>query len=150
MYVYVWFWPTLYIYICMYMYGSGQPWMCTIYMYVYVWFWPTLDVHYIYVCICMVLANPSYIYMVYEQWFSRELPCGHTRRFGQNRTSAPYMTVYLVISLLKIPYIHRIYLWFWLTLHVRRVGQNRTSAPYMTVCMVISLLRIPYVHHIYL
>ena len=29
-------------------------------------------------------------------------------RVGQNRTYAPYMTVYLVISLPKIPYIHRI------------------------------------------
>jgi hypothetical protein len=31
-------------------------------------------------------------------------------RVGQNRISAPYMTVSLVISLLKIPYVHRIYL----------------------------------------
>jgi len=32
------------------------------------------------------------------------------RRVGQNRISAPYMTVCMVISLLKIPYVHRIYL----------------------------------------
>ena len=31
-------------------------------------------------------------------------------RVGQNRISAPYMTVCMVISLLKIPYVHRIYL----------------------------------------
>ena len=31
-------------------------------------------------------------------------------RVGQNRTYTPYMTVYLVISLPKIPYIHRIYM----------------------------------------
>jgi len=31
-------------------------------------------------------------------------------RVGQNRIYAPYMTVYLVISLPKIPYIHRIYM----------------------------------------
>ena len=31
-------------------------------------------------------------------------------RVGQNRISAPYMTVCLVISLLKIPHVHRIYL----------------------------------------
>jgi hypothetical protein len=37
-------------------------------------------------------------------------------RVGQNRTCTPYMTVYLVISLPKIPYIHRIYIWFWPTL----------------------------------
>ena len=37
---------------------------------------------------------------------------------GQNRINTPYMTVYLVNSLPKIPYIHRIYIWFWPTLHV--------------------------------
>jgi len=31
-------------------------------------------------------------------------------RVGQNRVYTPYMTVYLVISLLKIPYMHRIYM----------------------------------------
>ena len=31
-------------------------------------------------------------------------------RVGQNRLYTPYMTVYLVISLPKIPYIHRIYM----------------------------------------
>ena len=46
--------------------------------------------------------------------------CGHTRpkhacivlnifRVGQNRIYAPYMTVHLVVSLPKTPYIHRIY-----------------------------------------
>jgi len=31
-------------------------------------------------------------------------------RVGQNRIYTPYMTVYIVISLPKIPYIHRIYM----------------------------------------
>ena len=31
-------------------------------------------------------------------------------RVGQNRIYTPYMTVYLVISLPKIPYTHRIYM----------------------------------------
>ena len=31
-------------------------------------------------------------------------------RDGQNRIYTPYMTVYLVISLPKVPYIHRIYM----------------------------------------
>jgi hypothetical protein len=31
-------------------------------------------------------------------------------RVGQNRIFTPYMTVYLVISLPKIPYSHRIYM----------------------------------------
>ena len=32
----------------------------------------------------------------------------HMRRVGQNRVYAPCNTVYLVISLPKVPYIHRI------------------------------------------
>jgi hypothetical protein len=45
-------------------------------------------------------------------------------RVGQNRIYTPYMTVYLVDSLQKIPYMHRIYIyiyiyiWFWPTLQV--------------------------------
>jgi len=31
-------------------------------------------------------------------------------RVGQNRIFAPYMTVCMVISLLKLQYVHRIYL----------------------------------------
>jgi len=31
-------------------------------------------------------------------------------KVGQNRIYKPYMTVYLVIFLPKIPYIHRIYM----------------------------------------
>jgi len=42
-------------------------------------------------------------------------------RDGQNCTYTSYMTVYLVISLPKIPYMHPIYtvyIWFWPTLQV--------------------------------
>jgi hypothetical protein len=42
----------------------------------------------------------------------------HMCRVGQNCIYTPYMTVCLVISLSKIPYIHRIYVWLWPTLHV--------------------------------
>ena len=31
-------------------------------------------------------------------------------RVGQNRIYTPYMTVYFVISLPKVPYVHRIYM----------------------------------------
>jgi hypothetical protein len=31
-------------------------------------------------------------------------------RVGQNRVYTPYMTVYLMISLPKVPYTHRIYM----------------------------------------
>jgi hypothetical protein len=34
----------------------------------------------------------------------------HIHRVGQNRIYTPYMTVYLVIPLPKIPYMHRIYM----------------------------------------
>jgi len=37
-------------------------------------------------------------------------PLSHMFRVGQDRIYTPYMTVYLVISLPKIPYIHRIYM----------------------------------------
>ena len=35
---------------------------------------------------------------------------GLIHRVGQNRIYTPYMTVYLMISLPKVPYIHRIYM----------------------------------------
>jgi hypothetical protein len=52
-----------------------------------------------------------------SSWQSRE-NCGHIGcrwscvicRVGHNRIYTPYMTVYLVISLPKLPYIHRIYM----------------------------------------
>jgi hypothetical protein len=37
----------------------------------------------------------------------------HLYRVGQNRISATYMTVCRVISRLKIPYVHRIYLYLY-------------------------------------
>jgi len=36
--------------------------------------------------------------------------CSVMHRVGQNRIYTPYMTVYLVVSLPKIPYLHRIYM----------------------------------------
>jgi negative regulator of sigma E activity len=49
--------------------------------------------------VCMVLANPHQLYDHYD-----------TGRVGQNRIYTPYMAVYLVIPLPKIPYMHRIYM----------------------------------------
>jgi len=37
----------------------------------------------------------------------------HVTRLGHNRTYTPHMTVYFVVFLSKIPYIHYIYVWFW-------------------------------------
>ena len=59
-------------------------------------------------------------------------------RVGQNRTYTPYMTVYLVISLPKLPYVNRIYM----------VLASPIHTPYMTVYLVISLPKIPYIHRI--
>ena len=37
-------------------------------------------------------------------------------KVGQNRIYTPYMTVCLMKSLQKMPYIHHVYIWFWPTL----------------------------------
>jgi hypothetical protein len=42
----------------------------------------------------------------------------HTTWVGQNRIYTPNMAVYLVVSMPNIPYVHRIYVWFWATLHM--------------------------------
>ena len=42
-----------------------------------------------------------------------------TSRVGQNRISAPYMTVCMVVSLLKVPYVHRIYMVLAIPINVR-------------------------------
>jgi len=63
-------------------------------------------------CIYTVLANP-----IYDRTHGHNPPlvipykkCTHICRVGQNRICTPYMTVCMVISLLKIPYVHRMYL----------------------------------------
>ena len=52
-------------------------------------------------------------------------------RVGQNRIYTPYMTVYLVISLPKIPYIHRIYMVLANPIHaftlVQQLGKQHIS-----------------------
>jgi len=51
-----------------------------------------------------------------------------TSRVGQNLLYAPYMTVYLVISQPKIPYIHHtVYIGFWPTLQTRQQGPAKHS-----------------------
>jgi len=45
-------------------------------------------------------------------------------RVGQNHIYTSYMTVYLVIFLPKIPYIHRIYIRLWPTLYIKYVGDS--------------------------
>ena len=50
--------------------------------------------------------------------------CVQISRVGQNRIYTTYMTVYLVVSLPKIPYTHRIYIWFWPTLQISVLAAN--------------------------
>ena len=52
--------------------------------------------------------------------------CTHIHRVGQNRIHTLFMTVDLMISLPKIPYIHRI--WFWPTLLIHKCTNARTQA----------------------
>jgi hypothetical protein len=52
-------------------------------------------------------------------------------RVGQNRIYTPYMTVYLVISLPKLPYIHRIYM---VLANPSRNRRPRRSAVYNCNC----------------
>jgi hypothetical protein len=50
----------------------------------------------------------------------------HKRRVGQNRIYTSYMTVYLAISLPKIPYMHRIYMVLANPTQTQYVGLVRT------------------------
>jgi hypothetical protein len=89
-------------------------------------------------------------------------------RAGRNRIYTPYMTVYMVMSLPKIPYAQRIYMVLANPINVRytqllRVGQNRVSvtnmtrlartviyALYITLYLVIFLPITPYIHRIHM
>jgi len=74
-------------------------------------------------------------------------------RVGQNRIFTPYMTVYLVISLPKIPYIHRIYMVLANPTHTVRMSawffdfENRASSgiiahSHMRITICFPTLRI--------
>jgi len=73
----------------------------------------------------------GHIQCVYIRFWPTLLVCDKRRlrndmcRVGQNCIYAPYMTVYLVISLPKIPYIHRIYM---VLANPRHVQQRKTSS----------------------
>jgi hypothetical protein len=79
-------------------------------------FLPKYHVYRIYV----VSANPTH---ASSEGFTSVL----INRVGQNRIYTPYMTVCMVISLPKIPYIYRAYhkpinVWFWPTLIIGAEG----------------------------
>jgi hypothetical protein len=59
-----------------------------------------------------------------------------THRFGQNRIYTPYMTVYLVISLPKIPCIHRIYMVLANPIFIACELRNRSISLLWDVCYI--------------
>jgi hypothetical protein len=60
-------------------------------------------------------------------------------RVGQNRIYTPYMIVYLVISLPKIPYINRIYMVLANPIYVMCVADtDEDGPPGRTSCTVFS------------
>jgi len=69
-------------------------------------------------------------------------------RVGQNPMFTLYDTVYTGVSLLKLPHIHRMYMWFWPTLPMwHGFGQNLMYTLY-DVYMDVSLLNLPYIHRL--
>ena len=70
----------------------------------------------------------------------------HICRAGQNCLYTPYMTVYLMHSLPKVPYVHHIY-WFWPTLHTTHM--QSWPEPYITFSITvhtvcIQVFTVPY------
>jgi len=65
------------------------------------------------VCVCVCVCVCSQVNVCIAQgWVIRRIHIIRRTvftRVGQNRTYTPYMTVYLVIFLPKLPYIHHIY-----------------------------------------
>jgi hypothetical protein len=55
-------------------------------------------------------------------------------KVGQDRIYTPYMTVYLVISLPKIPYIHRIYVVLANPIYVAGLGRVAWSQLHHVFC----------------
>ena len=62
-------------------------------------------------CLCIVQANKVHNKVVSIHCLCNALVC--ICRVGQNRITAPYMTVCMVISLLKTLYAHCIYLYMY-------------------------------------
>jgi hypothetical protein len=78
------------------------------------------------------------LHHMYVHWVMQT----HTQniRVGQYRIYAPHMTVPLVISMPKIPYVQHINIWSWPTLQNIH-AKARTCTPVNTVC--ISELTVP-------
>jgi len=67
---------------------------------VYIWFWPTLEM-------CVPYARAARVCRVVPIKYAK---APDKKGWPEPYIYTPYMTVYLVISLPKIPYTHRIYM----------------------------------------
>ena len=82
-------------------------------------------------------------------WQENHQIYGHIRRVGEKRIRTLYMTVSMVISLLKIPYLHRMYVCIYayvcfcqpyITVFIYGSGQPCKCAPCAFVAMVLHRL----------
>jgi hypothetical protein len=102
--------------VCVYVFPTPQVRECVLCVYVYIYVVLTTQVcelkcvcvfMCVCVCLCGCMCSASITCAVLV------LSCRSLKnmiRVGQDRIYTPYMTVYLVISLPKIPWIHRIYM----------------------------------------
>jgi hypothetical protein len=101
------------------------------------------------ICVVALVCDVNFIMCWHKklmwEWRLRACLCMMSM-VGQNRTYTPYMTVYLMISLPEIPYIHRIYMVlanpndesaaqrYWCDLqivrHTRTNAYKRTHTPF--------------------
>jgi len=89
-------------------------------------------------CVCMGVCVHACACVYVRVW--------HMRRVGQNHIDTPFMTVYTVISLPKMPYVHRIYIWFWPTLRMRDRVRFAAHAC-IFCCSSMGALRITVAHN---
>jgi len=62
-------------------------------------------------CACVLCTHHAKLHVAHSRYCKRAYAEQAILRVGQNRIYTPYMTLYLVISLTKIPYIHRMYIY---------------------------------------
>jgi hypothetical protein len=103
MYIYLGLARTIYIYGVYTVYFGRDITEYTVIYGVYIRFWPTLHTFYVHI-FSMTACSVE---------FGGKAHSGTIQimtRVGQNRIYTPYMTVCMVISLPKTPYVHRAYL----------------------------------------
>jgi hypothetical protein len=92
------------------------------------------------VCVCVCVCSSKHVCArgvcchVPGNKNSEDHECNYMFMVGQYRIYTPYMTVYLVISLPKIPYIHRIYMVLANPKYVASKGRAGWSCVIWKVC----------------